>query len=95
MRLCPGTNSPAPDKIEVINLPQTAPATPAAPATVITKETTKVQTVAGPTQYVKVPAKKAKSEQEGLLHEEGQGEDEQEGAQAGEGEVPSPLAHPQ
>jgi hypothetical protein len=61
MRLCPGTNSPAPDNIEVINLPQTAPATPAAPATVITKETTKVQTVAGPTQYVKVPAKKAKN----------------------------------
>jgi hypothetical protein len=61
MRLCPGTNSAAPDNIGVINLPQTAPATPAAPATVITKEATKVQTVAGPTQYVKVPARKAKT----------------------------------
>ena len=61
MRLCPGTNSPAPDNIEVINLPQTAPpATPAA-AQVITKEVTTVQTVAGPTKFVKVAAKKAKS----------------------------------
>jgi hypothetical protein len=61
MRLCPGTNSPAPDNIHVINLPHTSPATPAAPATVITKETKTVHTVAGPAQYVKVPAKKAKT----------------------------------
>jgi hypothetical protein len=66
MLLCPGTNSPAPDNVDVVNLPQqvvtvTPPPAPAAPAQVITKEITKVQTVAGPTRYVKVAGKTAKS----------------------------------
>jgi hypothetical protein len=62
MPLCPGTNSPAPDTTVVVNLPQTAqPVATAGTTTVITKETTTVQTVAGPTQVVKVAAKKAKA----------------------------------
>jgi hypothetical protein len=60
--LCPGTNSPAPDNIEVVNLPQEAtPVVTAGTTTVITRETTTVQTVAGPTQFVKVAAKKSKA----------------------------------
>jgi hypothetical protein len=62
MPLCPGTNSPAPDTTVVVNLPETAqPVATAGTTTVITKETTTVQTVAGPTQVVKVAAKKAKA----------------------------------
>ena len=62
-RLCPGTNSPAPDNVDVVNLPQTvvtvtpALAAPAAPAQVVTREITRV----GPTQYVQVAGKQAKS----------------------------------
>jgi hypothetical protein len=60
--LCPGTNSPAPDTTVVVNLPQTTqPVATAGTTTVITRETTTVQTVAGPTQVVKVAAKKAKA----------------------------------
>jgi hypothetical protein len=63
MLLCPGTNSPAPATTVVVNLPQQAQsvAPPAAPAQVITREVTTVQTVAGPTKYVVKKAKKAKA----------------------------------
>lgn len=61
MRLCPGTNSPAPDNIDVVNLPQAAvtvtPLVTSAPAQVVTREITTV----GPTQYVQVAGKKAKA----------------------------------
>jgi hypothetical protein len=58
LRLCPGTNSPAPDNVDVVNLPQAAvtvaPAA-AAPAQVVVREITTV----GSTQYVQVAGKKA------------------------------------
>jgi hypothetical protein len=61
--LCPGTNSPAPDNIEVVNLPQQAAPAAAGTNTVntITREITTVQTVAGATTVKQVSAKKAKA----------------------------------
>jgi hypothetical protein len=95
MRLCPGTNSPAPDNIHVINLPHTSPATPAAPATVITKETKTVHTVAGPTQYVKVPAKKAKTGKKASCMKKAKAKQGKAARKRAKGEVPSPLADQQ
>jgi hypothetical protein len=60
MPLCPGTNSPAPDNIHVVNLPQQTITIPGATNT-ITREITTVQTVAGPTVVKQVSAKQAKS----------------------------------
>ena len=57
MRLCPGTNSPAPDNIEVINLPQTTPPPAPGATNTVTRETT----IAGPTRVVQVAGKKAHS----------------------------------
>jgi hypothetical protein len=58
MALCPGTNSPAPATTVVVNLPQQAVPVPGT-NTVITKETTTIQTVAGPTVVKRVAAKNA------------------------------------
>ena len=60
MALCPGTNSPAPDDIHVVNLPQKTVTVPGGTNT-ITREVTTVQTVAGATVVKPVSAKKAKS----------------------------------
>jgi hypothetical protein len=60
MLLCPGTNSPAPDNIDVVNLPQQTVTVPGSTNT-ITREVTTVQTVAGATVVKQVSAKKAKS----------------------------------
>jgi hypothetical protein len=60
MALCPGTNSPAPATTVVVNLPQQSVPVPGT-NTVITKETTVIQTVAGKTIVKTVAAKKAKA----------------------------------
>jgi hypothetical protein len=52
MALCPGTNSPAPDNVHVVNLPQQTVTVPGSTNT-ITREVTTVQTVAGATTVVK------------------------------------------
>jgi hypothetical protein len=61
MALCPGTNSPAPDNIDVINLPQTSPPPAPGATNTVTRETTVIRTVAGATQVVQVAGKKARS----------------------------------
>jgi hypothetical protein len=60
-RLCPGTNSPARDNVNPAPAQPAAPASPAAPATTntITREITRVQTVAGPTTVVQSAAVKS------------------------------------
>jgi hypothetical protein len=60
MRLCPGTNSPAPDTDVVVNVPQQTGTVPGSTQT-ITREITTVQTVAGATTVKKVSAAKAKA----------------------------------
>jgi hypothetical protein len=60
MRLCPGTNSPAPDTDVVVNVPQQTVTVPGSTQT-ITREITTVQTVAGATTVKKVSAAKAKA----------------------------------